>query len=250
MTIFQGTARQTLAAIGLLVLSQLGTAQTAIPDYIKKALTSSERTAEMTVRDPARHPGEVLAMSGIKPGASVVEIAGFGQYYTTLLADIVGPKGKLYVFDLPYTDARSGEPSRAFAKTHLNIVYTQVNYNDIKLPKDVDVVLNILYYHDLMINEIDANKLIQAIFAALKPGGVFLIEDHNAAPGSGTTTTKALHRIDPEVIKKEVLAAGFVLAEDSKLQASKDDDHTKMVFAPGTRGGTDRSLFKFVKPAK
>ncbi len=248
MSIFQNNKGMMLGAIGLLVLSQLSTAQTAIPDYIQKALASKERTSEMTVRDPARHPGEVLAMSGIKPGNTVVEIAGFGQYYTTLLSDIIGPKGKVYVFDLPYTDARAGEPSRAFAKAHPNIEYTQVNYNDIKLPKDVDVVFDILYYHDMLINDIDAIKFDKAVFAALKPGGVFLIEDHNAAPGSGTTTTKALHRIDPEVIKKEVLSVGFVLAEDSKLQATKEDDHTKMVFAPGTRGSTDRSLFKFVKP--
>jgi len=250
MTIFQGCKGKALAAIGLLVLSQLATAQTAIPDYIKKALASSERTSEMTERDPARHPGEVLAMSGIKPGSVVVEIAGFGQYYTILLSDIVGPKGKVLVFDLPYMEPRTGDPSRAFAAKHPNTVYTNVNYNDIKLPKDVDIVYNILYYHDLLINDIDADKLNKAIFAALKPGGVFLIEDHNAAPGSGTTTTKALHRIDPEVIKKEVLAAGFVLAEDSKLQAVATDDHSKMVFTPGTRGATDRSLFKFVKPAK
>ena len=250
MTIFQGATRKALAAIGLLVLSQLASAQTAIPDYITKALGSTERTAEMTVRDPARHPGEVLAMSGIKPGSNVVEIAGFGQYYTTLLTDIVGPKGKVNVFDLPYMEAKTGDPSRAFAAKHPNIVYTIVNYNDIKLPKDVDVVFNILYYHDLLINDIDAVKFNKAIFAALKPGGVYLIEDHNAVPGSGITDTKKLHRIDPEVIKKEVLAAGFVLAEDSKLQAVKDDDHSKMVFSPGTRGATDRSLFKFVKPAK
>jgi predicted methyltransferase len=250
MTIFQANKGKVLAAIGLLLLSQLGTAQTAIPDYVKKALGSSERTSAMTERDPGRHPGEVLAMSGIKPGSTVVEIAGFGQYYTTLLSDIVGPKGKIHVFDLPYMEKSAGVPSRAFAAAHPNIVYTIVNYNEIKLPTDVDVVFNILYYHDLMINDIDAIKMNKAIFAALKPGGVYLIEDHNAAPGSGTTDTKKLHRIDPEVIKKEVLAAGFVLAEDSKLQASKDDDHTKMVFAPGARGATDRSLFKFVKPAK
>jgi len=248
MTIFQGNKGKMLAAAGLLLLSQLSTAQTAIPDYIQKALASKERTAEMTARDPARHPGEVLAMSGIKPGSVVVEIAGFGQYYTTLLSDIVGAKGKIHTFDLPYLEAKTAEGSRAFVKAHPNVAYTFVNYNDIVLPKDVDVVFNILYYHDLMINDIDANKLNKALFAALKPGGVYLIEDHNAAPGSGTTDTKKLHRIDPEVIKKEVLAAGFVLAEDSKLQAVATDDHTKMVFAPGTRGGTDRSLLKFVKP--
>jgi predicted methyltransferase len=111
-------------------------------------------------------------------------------------------------------------------------------------------VFNVLYYHDLPLNNIDTAALNKKIFDALKPGGVFFIVDHNAAPGSGTRDTKQLHRIDPEVIKKEVKAAGFELVEDSKLLAHAEDDHTKMVFTPGTRGTTDQSVLKFRKPAK
>jgi predicted methyltransferase len=32
------------------------------------------------------------------------------------------------------------------------------------------------------------------------------------------------------------------------LLANPDDDRTKMVFAPGTRGTTDQALFVFRKP--
>jgi predicted methyltransferase len=236
------------AAIGLLALGQLCAAQSDIPDYIQSAVASTARTAEMTARDEVRHPAELLALSGIKPGDTVVEFAGFGQYYTTMLSEIVGPEGKVHMFDLPYTEERAGANSRAFIAAHPNTTYTLVDYNAIELPTDVDIVYNVLYYHDLSLNSIDTAALNKKIFEALKPGGIFLVNDHNAAPGSGTNDTQKLHRIDPDVIKQEILAAGFVLKEESQLLAHAEDDHTLMVFAPGTRGLTDQSLFVFVKP--
>ncbi len=128
-----------------------------------------------------------------------------------MLSDIVGAKGKVLMYDLPYTEQRSGAASRAFVAAHPNSKYELVDYNTLKLPENVDIVFNVLYYHDLPLNNIDTASLNKRIFDALKPGGVFFIVDHNAAPGSGTRDTKALHRIDPEVIKKEVSAAGFEL---------------------------------------
>lgn len=238
---------RTLSAAGLLLAAQLGLSQ-SFPDYIQKALDSSERSEAMTVRDVNRKPGELLVMSGVKPGDTVVEFAGFGQYFTTLLSDIVGAEGQVLVYDLPYTDRFAGEPSRAFAAAHANTTYNQVEYDTMSLPSDVDVVFNVLYYHDLPLNGVDTAALNRKIFAALKPGGVFFIVDHNAEAGSGTRDVETLHRIDPAVIREEVQAAGFVLAEESDLLANADDDLSKMVFTDGTRGHTDQSIFKFVKP--
>lgn len=218
------------------------------PAYIRRAVESPARSAEHRARDANRKPAEVLTLSGVKPGDRVVEFASFGQYFTTLLVDIVGPEGMVYMFDLPYTEKRAGEASRKFVAAHPNAKYELVDYNEIELPQNVDIVFNILYYHDLPLNDIDTAKLNRKIYDALKPGGIFFIVDHNAAPGSGTRDTKALHRIDPEVIRREVTAAGFELVEESDLLANPDDDHTKMVFTPGTRGLTDQSIFKFRKP--
>jgi predicted methyltransferase len=225
-------------------------APAATPAYIRNAVESSARSAEHKARDANRKPAEVLTLSGVKPGDNVVEFASFGQYFTTLLSDIVGPKGKIYMYDLPYTEARAGAASRAFVAAHPNAKYELVNYNDVKLPQNVDVVFNVLYYHDLPLNNIDTAKLNAKIRESLKPGGIYFIVDHNAAPGSGTRDTEKLHRIDPAVIRKEVTAAGFELVEESKLLAHPGDDHTQMVFAPGTRGLTDQTIFKFRKPAK
>jgi predicted methyltransferase len=220
------------------------------PKYIRSAIESPARPADQKARDANRKPAELLTLSGIKPGDRVVEFASFGQYFTSFLSDIVGPKGKVYMYDLPYTDKRAGAASRAFVAAHPNCTYQLVDYNKLQLPQRVDIVFNVLYYHDLSINDIDVASLNARVFKALKPGGIFFLVDHNAAPGSGRRDTKTLHRIDPELLKQEVTAAGFELVEESHLLAHPQDDHTKIVFTPGLRGLTDQTIFKFRKPKK
>jgi predicted methyltransferase len=90
----------------------------------------------------------------------------------------------------------------------------------------------------------------QLVFDALKPGGIYLIVDHEAEPGSGTRDTATLHRIDVETVKKEVLAAGFVLVGSSDLLRQPGDAHAVKVFDPSIRGRTDQFLLKFRKPTK
>jgi predicted methyltransferase len=221
-----------------------------VPDYVRKAVQSPERTKAMTDRDGDRKPAELLALSGVKPGDKVVEFASFGQYFTTMLTSIVGDKGMVYMYDLPYLEARTGAASRDFVAKHPNAKFEVIDFNAVKLPENVDIVFNVLYYHDLSLNNIDVAALNAKIFKALKPGGIFFIVDHNARPGSGTADTERLHRIDPEVIRREVKAAGFELVEDSKLLANPEDDHSWMVFAGGKRGTTDQAVLKFRKPAR
>ena len=218
------------------------------PAYIRNAINSPERTAADKARDSSRKPAQVLMMSGIKPGDHVIEIAGFGQYYTKMLSAIVGPKGKVDVYDLPYTERFAGKASRAFAAAHANVDYHQQDYNTTTFPGNVDEVFCILYYHDMIIQKIDTAKLNAKFLAALKPGGAYVIVDHKAKDGSGTTYTSKLHRIDVQVIKDQVTAAGFKLAEESNILAHPEDDRTKMVFDPSVRGITDRALFIFRKP--
>jgi predicted methyltransferase len=86
------------------------------------------------------------------------------------------------------------------------------------------------------------------VFAALKPGGVYVVLDHTAAAGSGVEATDTLHRIDPARVKADVLAAGFKLDAESSILANKADDHSKIVFDPSVRGHTDQFLLRFKKP--
>ncbi|HTY50122.1 MAG TPA: hypothetical protein VMB48_10560 [Steroidobacteraceae bacterium] len=217
------------------------------PAFIRAAIEDPDRPAAQRARDVNRKPAELLMLSGIKPGERIVEFASFGQYFTAFLSDIAGAHGRVFMYDLPYTDKFAGAASRAFVAQHLNCEYHQVDYNTLQLPPRIDVVFMVLYYHDLFLNKIDTASLDARIFKALKPGGIFFVVDHNARPGSGIRDIH-LHRIDPDVIQREVTAAGFQLVTRSKLLAHPQDDHTQIVFAPGLRGLTDQTVFKFRKP--
>jgi predicted methyltransferase len=218
------------------------------PANIRRAIESPERSAEMKGRDFYRKPAEILTLAGLEEGDHVLEIAGFGQYFTAMLVEAVGPSGRVDIYDLPYTERFAGEASRAFDSKHGNAVYHQQDYNAVELPRNVDAVYNVLYYHDLQPNGVDTAALNAKIFAALEPGGVYVVIDHKAEDGSGWRDASTIHRMGVDTIKQEVTAAGFELAVDSDLLANPDDDRTKMVFAPGTRGTTDQALFIFRKP--
>jgi predicted methyltransferase len=218
------------------------------PPHVRRAIASPDRTDEQRARDAYRKPAEVLMLSGIEEGDKIVEIAAFGQYFTTMLLAAVGPSGQVDMYDLPYTERLAGPASREFDAEHANAVYHQESYNDVKLPQGVDAVWNVLYYHDLQPQGVDTAAFNRKIFDALKPGGVYLVIDHKAEDGSGWRDAATIHRVGMETIKREVLAAGFELALESDLFANPSDDRTKMVFAPGTRGTTDQAFFIFRKP--
>ena len=221
-----------------------------LPDYVVKAVQSKDRPEKDTVRDANRKPAELLALTGVKPGDKVAEFGSFGQYFTRLLSSVVGDKGKVLMFDLPYLESRTGQASRDFVAAHPNSTYTNQDFNTVELPSGLDAVVIVLYYHDLSINNVDVAKFNAKVFKALKPGGTYFIVDHNARPGSGREDTSKIHRIDPATVKQEITAAGFELATESKLLANPADDHTAMVFSGGIRGETDQSVFKFRKPLK
>ncbi len=218
------------------------------PAHVRRAVESPERTAEQRARDYYRKPAEILTMSGIEEGDRVIEIASFGQYFSTMLAAAVGPSGRVDMYDLPYTERFAGAASREFDERHANAVYHLEHYNDVAFPQGVDSVWNVLYYHDLKPQGVDTEAFNRKIFDALKPGGIYLVIDHKAEDGSGWRDAETIHRIGVETIEQEVLAAGFELALESDLLANPADDRTKMVFAPGTRGTTDQALFIFRKP--
>lgn len=249
------TLYRSLAAVSLAALAATGFAQEyKVPDdapaHIRRAVDSPERTDDMRARDFNRKPAEIMTLAGLKEGDRIIELASFGHYFTTMLTAAVGPRGMVYMFDLPYTEARSGEAARKFDADHANAEYHLVNYNEAQLPQNVDAVWNILYYHDLGLNDIDTAVFNKKIYDALKPGGVYVVIDHKAEDGSGTRDARSIHRIDAATIKQEVLAAGFELALDSDLLANPNDDRKAMVFAPGTRGTTDQAFFVFRKPAR
>jgi predicted methyltransferase len=219
-----------------------------VPAFIQAAIDNPARADKQRVRDANRKPGETLALVGLKPGAKVIEIASFGQYYTDILSPAVGPKGHVYMYDLPYLDPRFGDPSRAFVAAHPNTSFTTGKFDEIDYPKGVDLITIVLYYHDLKPNKVDTAVFDKKLLEALKPGGKLLIVDHKAEAGSGWRDAGTIHRMGVETIVQELTAAGFKQTVDSDLLANPADDRSKLSFSPGERGHTDQALFIFEKP--
>ena len=94
-----------------------------------------------------------------------------------------------------------------------------------------------------------AARVNAAVFEALKPGGLYVIIDHHAVAGSPLTAANTVHRIDIEAVKREVLAAGFVLDGESDLLANAADPRTANVFDGTIRGRTSQFMLRFRKPA-
>ena len=101
-------------------------------------------------------------------------------------------------------------------------------------------------YHDLAYQPIDRAQMNKAIFAALKPGGMYVIADHAGRPGTGISETRTLHRIEKTYLRKEVEAAGFKLAEEGKFLRNPADPRDKNT--PNPPMPKDEFVFKFVKP--
>ncbi len=97
----------------------------------------------------------------------------------------------------------------------------------------------------------DRAAMNRALFAALRPGGVLGVVDHNARDEDGTRVAQSLHRIARDVVVREILAAGFRAdAEASFLRNPADArDCNDAPGAAGDRRGTsDRFVIRFVKP--
>lgn len=246
------------AASGLVFGATLAMAQDAYmvpadaPAHIRRAVESDARTEEQRARDSLRKPAEILMLAGVAEGDYVIEFAALGHYYTTLLVDAVGAAGHVEMVDMPWTDRFGGEPARAFAAGHDNATFTQVHYNEMDLPDNVDVVTMVLFYHDLTRESadqsVDTADMNARVFSALKPGGTYLIVDHKAEDNSGWRDATTLHRIDAQTIIDEVTAAGFELSVNSDILANAADDRTLNMRDDAIRGRTDRAVLLFRKP--
>jgi predicted methyltransferase len=198
-------------------------------------------------RDPDRKPAELVAFAGVRPGDRVAELAPGGGYFTRILSGVVGPEGRVY--------AMAGRPSPALqelAAARPNIVVTVAEPGTIPAPEPVDMVWTTLNYHDfknVKVGDVDGAATINAAaLRALKPGGLYLVVDHDTAAGAGASQTSTLHRIEGALVRREVESAGFRLDGQSDLFRHPADDHTIKVQETGIRGRTDQFVLRFRKP--
>jgi predicted methyltransferase len=227
-----------------------------LPANIAAAVADKGRDADRK-DDARRHPGEVIAFSGVKAGDKVVDLIPGSGYFTKIFSKVVGPKGHVYmVWPNEYAKEAQPDPVKNEALAKEGYPNTSVILQPgaaFATPEPVDLVFTVQNYHDYpdkFMGKIDPMIFNRAVFKALKPGGVFLIVDHTAEAGSGMRDTDTLHRIDPAIVKKQVTDAGFVYEGESKVLKNPADDLKKVVFDKAIRGHTDQFIYKFRKPKK
>lgn len=246
------------------------------PASIASLLASPERSAADRLTDERRKPQQMLEFIGVRPGIVALDLSAGGGYTTELMARAAGPQGRVYAQSIPRTarpppaQTESGSMSvapslanhtdPAMPPAALTARATRLQAGDIvpvvrtfeqPVPPEVadgglDLVTLMFNYHDLGHLGVDRDSMNRAIFAALKPGGIWVIADHSGRPGTGITESGTLHRIDQTFLQSEVERAGFKLVQEANFLRNPADPRDRNVPQPSQ--SKDGFVLKFIKP--
>jgi predicted methyltransferase len=221
---------------------------------IAQAVADPARPAEHRKLDALRKPADTLAFSGVRPGMTIGEFYPGGGYFTFMLSDVVGPSGHVYGIENDrWKEAVEANEKVVKAVKLKNVSIETRPFGTVDFPKPLDLAWVTQNYHDLKIakyGKVDTLAFDRAVYKALKPGGIFFILDHQGAANLTPADIEKMHRINRDVVVREVTSAGFKLAGEGKFLRRAGDDHTKPIFDPSIRGHTDQYALKFVKPAR
>jgi predicted methyltransferase/ABC-type nitrate/sulfonate/bicarbonate transport system substrate-binding protein len=236
---------------------------------LRAAIASPERPAAEAARDGWRHPAQTLTFFGLRDDENVVELWPGGGWFTAILAPLLAENGSLAVtsfepdgppdaeathFAKKYADRLASKPD-VFGKVQTRIIASPTA---ISLGPDgsADLVVTFRNFHNWVKDGI-AGNVLAAAFRVLKPGGVFGVEEHRAAPDGATDAAKTIERIDetgyvPEAYVIELARqAGFALEARSEINAnpldSKDWPKGVWTLPPTLRlGAQDRARYQAI----
>ena len=217
---------------------------------LRAAVADSRRLPAEVDRDPLRKPYEMLAFMELDAGDVIADIRPEEGYFTRLFAPAVGDAGHVYAFVPNQTAERENAFADTLASTYGNVSRVTGDLQTMSFDRPLDVVFMGEEYHDFVIPRfgVDIDRINRAVFAALKPGGLYVILDHQAADGAGIGVAGTLHRIEAAELRRQVEAAGFVFEGETDAVRVPSDDHTLSVFDESIRGRTDRFVYRFRKP--
>ena len=220
----------------------------------QQIVAAADRTPRDRELDSHRKPVQMLVFFGTSPGMRVGEVGAGGGYSSELFARAVGPSGKVFAEDTPNWDGPGLQKAwerRLSGPAMKNTVHFVRQWDEPFPPevKDLDAVYSVAVYHDAVAEKGDTARMNQAIFKALKRGGVYAIIDNSAKRGTGRADCEKLHRIDEQAVRDEVTKAGFrVAGEDSFLRNDKDTRDWNADPGVNKTHDQDRFAIKFVKP--
>jgi predicted methyltransferase len=233
---------------------QQSKSQTSQSDIIAQAVADPARPPGFRAADEFRKPAETLAFAGVRPGMIVGEFYPAGGSFTRMLSDVVGPDGHIYAIENKgWNDSVKDDRAMLAEGKWKNVSLDVQPFGTVKFEKPLDIAWVTQNYHDLKIPEygnVDTVAFDRAVYAALKPGGIFFVLDHQGWPGMTNADIAKVHRIDKAQVIREVTSAGFQLAGEGDFLHRPTDDPHLPIFDKKVRGHTDQYALKFVKPEK
>ena len=250
------TALVTASALAIAVpaLAQSGpecAANASVDTRLAAALAKPDRPDRAKALDAVRDSENRFLLQYVKPGDHVLDLGAGGGYSSWLLSaavcggDVDSQNPPQWVSS---PAAHDGLKAMTTARPNIHVLTS--DFDKVPAPaKPYDLIFIGTIYHDTYnMPGADGVALDKTLLSALKPGGLVVVIDHNAAAGTGISTTNTLHRIDKARVLSDFKAAGFTLVGDSGALANPADDRTLGVFDAKIRGHTDRMALVFKKP--
>ncbi len=215
---------------------------------------NGERSAADIARDKQSKGQDIVALTKVSTGMTVLDLLGGGGYYSEILADKVGKTGKVYLHNnkayMPYIEKEL--VARLKDNRLANVVRYDRETDALALkPQQFDAVFFVLGYHDMYYKDegwsIDKEDFLKQVLSSIKHGGQLVIVDHSATAGSKTQHAQQLHRIDEQYVIDELTAHGLTLLKKSDLLRNANDDRMISPFKPEMRRKTDRFVLVFEK---
>lgn len=225
---------------------------------ISHAVEQTSRPVKDLTLDVDRKPEKILNFFQVKPATQILEVFAGPGYYTELLNDIVGDKGRVTVYEHStwYDYSKSASDKRHQGKRLKNTKTLISDMNTLKLPENkYDTALIILGLHDIYLesekslsgDKLNDKHFYKALYNALKPNGVMGIVEHQALAMQQPGQSAGLHRLNSTYIKQVMTQAGFTFEASADILQNENDKHDQPPWAEGLRRKTDRSILRFRK---
>jgi predicted methyltransferase len=141
----------------------------------------------------------------VTPGTVVADVGCGRGYFTMKLAARVGPTGKVYAEDIKddvLADVRRDAEKEGFKQ----VVTALGAEDDPHLPTStLDVVLTVDSYHEW----VNYDSMLDHLYAALKPGGLFGLIDGETKAGKSREDYHSMHRMPESMERDDLTHHGF-----------------------------------------